>query len=347
VHVAQIRALIRWDGSTEDIVMELGVDGNPSEAAWFLPVPARATLKLGDSKLFDALQEFTKPEVRIEKMYGEGAAAGGAAPAGAAAVTLLERRTLGPFDVSTLAASDANALGTWLQTHGYNLPEGLAPVVEPYVAQGWYYIAVRLRPGQGETLAGTLDPLWVTFPSEQIIYPMRVMHLAELPHTASFLPLFLYVLADHRVEPPLAMLQVDQRYRPAVGDKLAIKPNMVTFAGWVDPAALDATSPLVPVVPRKLFLTKLQLDIYDPAKIDDDFVFSFAGKDTPYREVEIRYEYVSQPPVTQPPVAPQPVVQPPAAQPPVGAAANGRWLLLIIGIAVMGLLVVRYSWKRS
>ena len=113
----------------------------------------------------------------------------------------------------------------------YNQAEGLAPVIQPYVEQGWYYIAVRLRPGQGDTLTGRLDPLWGTFPSEQIIYPMRVMHLAELPHSASFLPLILYVLADHRVEPPLAMLQEDNRYRPAFGDTPGIKPNMVTFAG--------------------------------------------------------------------------------------------------------------------
>ncbi len=124
--MAQIRALIRWDGSTEDTVMELGVDGNPSEAAWFLPVPARATLKLGDPKLFDALQELTKPEVRVEQWpEGMAGAAGGAQ--GGAAVTVLERRALGPFDGSTLAASDAHALGAWLTTNGYNLPEGWRP----------------------------------------------------------------------------------------------------------------------------------------------------------------------------------------------------------------------------
>lgn len=163
MHVAQVRALVRWDGQTEDMIMELSVDGNPSEAAWFLPVPARATLKLADAQLFDALEELTKPEIRVETITEPMPA--GAAPEGAAPpVTLLERRELGPFEVSTLAASDADALSSWLETNGYDLPEGLAPVIQPYVEQGWYYLAVRLRPGQGATLAGKLDPLWVSFP---------------------------------------------------------------------------------------------------------------------------------------------------------------------------------------
>jgi hypothetical protein len=119
---------------------------------------------------------------------------------------------------------------------------------------------------------------------------MRVMRLAELPHTASFLPLFLYVLADHRVEPPLAMVTLDNRYSPEYGNSAEFKANLVHFAGWVDPAALDASSPLVPMVPRPLFLTKFQLDIYHPSRIEDDFVFAFADDDTLFRAVEIRYE---------------------------------------------------------
>ena len=82
------------------------------QAALIMPVPARATVKLADSKLFDTLQELTKPliEKRARPVsIGLGASApeavGGAAP-----VTLLDRQALGPFDVSTLTATDSQAL---------------------------------------------------------------------------------------------------------------------------------------------------------------------------------------------------------------------------------------------
>ncbi len=64
--MAQERVLIRWDGQTEDLVMEMGVEGRSTEAAWIVPVPARATVKLADARLFDELQEFTKPLVEVQ-----------------------------------------------------------------------------------------------------------------------------------------------------------------------------------------------------------------------------------------------------------------------------------------
>jgi hypothetical protein len=337
VHIGQVRALVRWDGRTEDIVMELGLDGNPSEAAWFLPVPARATLKLGDAKLFDALQDLTKPEVRVEQWpEGMAGAAGGAAPeggAGAPPVTLLERRALGPFDVSTLAASDADALGAWLKANGYQLPDDLVAVIQPYIAQGWYYIAVRLRPGQGETLGGRLDPLWVAFPSDQIIYPMRVLRLA-LPHRAphdppSRLPLFLYVLADHRVEAPESVFELANPDAFGPMDEASYRALLVKFAGWVDPAMLAADSPLAPLVAHRRFLTKFQIEINDPARIANDFLFSFAAEDTPYREVEIRYDVV-----------------PAGGNAPSVTTNRGAWLLLG-GIGMVGLLVLVYRLQRD
>ena len=53
--VVQERALIRGDGRTEDIVMELSVEGRSREAAWILPVPWGATVQLGAARLFDVL----------------------------------------------------------------------------------------------------------------------------------------------------------------------------------------------------------------------------------------------------------------------------------------------------
>jgi hypothetical protein len=54
-YVTQEQALLRWDGTTEDIVMTLGVLGSSQEAAVILPVPSRATVKLGDAQIFDQL----------------------------------------------------------------------------------------------------------------------------------------------------------------------------------------------------------------------------------------------------------------------------------------------------
>jgi Uncharacterized protein conserved in bacteria (DUF2330) len=267
--VSQEEALLRWDGTTEDIVMSLGVLGSSKQAAVILPVPARATVKLGNAKLFDQLRELTKPLVRIEKRsVGLELGAGAAAPPGSAApVTLLDRQTLGPFDVSNLAATDASALSTWLKDNGYTIAPKLADALKPYVAEGWFYVAVRLQPGAGDALKGTLDPLWVTFASKQLVYPMRASANAREQETVT-----LYVLAAHRV-------QKSEEFGS----------SHVAFADWVDPTTLSAGSPLVPFVPHKLFLTKFEETVV-PARVNDDFWFTFAPGDTVAHDYVVQYQ---------------------------------------------------------
>ena len=261
--VGEEHVLIRWDGQTEDIVMTLGVLGSSKEAAVIFPVPTRATVKLADAEVFAALQELTKPRVETVLDFFPDFGLTGGAP-GAPRVTVLARQTLGPFDVSTLAATDANALGDWLKANGYNLSPQIASVLEPYVAQNWYYVAVRLSPEANDSqLAGTLDPLWITFAYDQIVYPMRPSALAR-----NSLTVFVYVLADHRVRKPMSFGR-----------------ELVQFADWVDPAALDQDSPLIPFVPKKLFLTKIVEQIDQPKTIHDDYVFEFASADDVYHEV--------------------------------------------------------------
>ncbi|MCC6501119.1 MAG: DUF2330 domain-containing protein [Anaerolineales bacterium] len=266
--VSEELVLIRWDGQTEDIVMTLGVLGSSSEAAVVFPVPARADVKLADAEIFDALQELTKPVVKKRIAFFQMAgSAEGAAPG--SAVTLLERQTLGPFDVSTLAATDADALGNWLAENGYHLAPEVAAALEPYVQMNWYYVAVRLSPGtDSNELTGELDPLWITFDHDQIVYPMRLSALAR-----DSLTVFMYVLADHRVQKPMSFGYED-----------------VQFADWVEPASLESDSPLAPFVTKKWFLTKIVEQIYQPETITDDYVFEFAAADETYRMV--RYESV-------------------------------------------------------
>jgi hypothetical protein len=152
-------------------------------------------------------------------------------------------------------------------------------MLAPYVAQGWVYVAVRLTPATADqVLTGTLDPLWVTFDSDKIIYPMRPTAMAK-----GELPVFLYVLAEHHVEKPVAFAEEDwQRDRP-------IGRATVPYALWVQPAALQQNSPLVPFIQRKLFLTKFNIFLTNPVGIVDDFVFPFAARDETFHEVEVHY----------------------------------------------------------
>lgn len=263
--VTQERALLRWDGKTEDIIMSLGVLGQSKDAAVILPVPSRAELKLGDAKIFDELEELTKPLVEEQRVPERLSLGSGAAPG--SGVTVLERKQLGPFDVSNLAASDTSALGEWLKANGYyaSFSPALARALEPYAAQGWNFIAVRVQPGTPtDTLTGNLDPLWATFASDKLVYPMRASANAQNQQSVT-----LFVFSDHRVEKNKAFGSSD-----------------ITFANWVEPVALTNSPTLKLLITRKWFLTKFE-DRVIPSQVNDDFIFTTAASDTAYRATRI------------------------------------------------------------
>ncbi|WP_369246275.1 DUF2330 domain-containing protein [Streptomyces sp. R41] len=276
-HVTVNRELsaVRWDGRQEQIVMSLTVTGDARKAAWIMPVPHRATVKLGDSKLFDQLGAATAPEHRTRHYFWpdngdwpftDDTESGDAAPrAGASApsVGVVGRERLGPFDVARLTATDSDALGDWLADNGFQLPSRLNEALRPYVDQGWEYVAIRLAPQQANTaLGGTLDPLHLTFASDELIYPMRLSRLARTPQS-----LGLYVLAEHRMEP-----------RSAIGGD---RPR-VTYAG----AVYAKSGPLHELTPdQALFLTAIDQEFPQPSHISGDHELRRTATDATYRQV--------------------------------------------------------------
>lgn len=154
-------SVVRWDGRTEQIVMRFSVGGDAHRAAWIMPVPGRATVELGDSRMFDELGRLTRPEHRSRGYFwprerdwpfdpATGDTAGAPAPGSAAPpVGVVGREQLGDFDVARLTATDPDALRNWLESNGFKLPDRLATEVKPYVDQKWEYVAVRLAPATG------------------------------------------------------------------------------------------------------------------------------------------------------------------------------------------------------
>lgn len=269
--VAQERSLLRWDGAREDIVMSLGVLGASKQAAIILPVPSKADVKLADAKIFDELEEMTKPLERTETewvflpMLGAGAMPPEGVGAGAPPVSVLSRQNIGPFDVANLAATDANALQAWLAANGFEIDPRTTEILAPNIEKGWTFVAIRVRPDQTDAqLGGDLAPLQIAFDSDELLYPMRSTALADNQQTV-----VLYVLADHRVE-----------------KNTSFGPSRVAYANWLEPAQV-ADSTLAPYIDRRYFLTKY-IDSVNPAQVDDDFKFTFAAQDTPYREVKIK-----------------------------------------------------------
>ncbi|MFD3586280.1 DUF2330 domain-containing protein [Streptomyces sp. NPDC058683] len=274
VTVGREESVLRWDGTREQIVMRLTVDGDADRAAWIMPVPHRATVALADPALFDELHTLTAPVHRTRYHFwpqngdwplttgGTTAAGPPGGAANAPGVGVVGRQRLGPFDVAQLTATDAGALDGWLRSNGFPLPPRLDTALRPYVEQRWEYVAVRLAPETaGTALNGALDPLHLAFASDRPVYPMRLSRLAATPQS-----LGLYVLAAHRMEP-----------RAAIGGE---RPRTV-YAGRLSRPAGD----LRELAAGTPYLTAIGQEFPYPSRISDDHVLRRASSDASLQQV--------------------------------------------------------------
>lgn len=271
--VVDERALVAWDGKTQEILMSFNVSGSSDKAAWVMPVPSAAKVSLGETEVFEELGRITAPRVEYRDSWwptftwllpaagpSEGAFGGG--------VDVLGRQRIGPFDVTRLAANDPTALATWLANKGFPHPAGLDANLAPYLADHWEIVAIQLASAQaGASLTGGLQPLRLSFASDKLVYPMRLSRSATTPQSID-----LYVLADHRMDPASV---------PVAGQK-----PLLDFAGNVERA--DVSPALAEFVSDGAFLTRWNDYFHEPELIDGDYVFEAAASDTPFQRVIYR-----------------------------------------------------------
>ncbi|MCQ9133972.1 DUF2330 domain-containing protein [Streptomyces sp. IBSBF 2807] len=272
IRVGREVSVVRWDGAREQIVLSLTVDGNAERAAWIMPVPHRATVRLGDPELFDQLAAATAPVRRTRHHFwpqdGDwplttGDAVGAPPPPRTrpGRVGVVGRERLGPFDVARLTAADPTELDRWLHANGFTAPPGLADSLRPYAQRRWEYVAVRLAPETaGVALRGRLDPLRLDFASDRVVYPMRLSRSAAAPQS-----LGLYVLAAHRMEP---------------ASRIGGERPRVTFAGRLT----ATTGPLRELSTGAPFLTAVAQEFPHPSDITGDHELRRAAADTAFRQ---------------------------------------------------------------
>lgn len=204
-----------------------------------------------------------------------GVGASGPQEAAARAPHVLNQVRLGPLEATTLTGGDLSGLQTWLSDNGYAIRPAVSAALDPYVRDGWAFVAIRLT--STDLIVGGLDPVRMTFRSSRLVYPMRLSVAAQEPQHVT-----IFTLSDHRQQRTDA--------------DAATQTTHVRFAGDMSTAVRD---PLL----RELignhgsYLTKVEVDIYQTSRISSDFTFGNAPNDDPYRQVVTVYDDVALPPL--------------------------------------------------
>lgn len=269
------RAVVVWEGTQETILLRLSTRSEAVSAGLLVPTPTPATVELGDDTVFSDLAAVTAP--RTEKRWhlfgspwllGAGGAdldaeaGGGPANEG---LDVLDTVDLGPLRATTLAAADPQALETWLRRNRFATSPALQESVQPYVDEGWTFVAVQLD-AVGQSLEGDLPPIAMTFATDEAVYPMRMSSVAQDSQYPT-----VYLLAEHRMERSDLVAQGSTR------------PDLA-FAGTV--SADEVTSPaLREWLTRTPYLTATSQWLPQPEQIVSDFTYRQAADDEPFQLV--------------------------------------------------------------
>jgi hypothetical protein len=219
------------------------------------------------ANLFDNLAALSAPRVETRRHWTFGGPLmEGAAPRAAAPPSVVEQVQLGPLEATTLTGGDVSGVQDWLSSHGYKMRPEVVAQLDPYLKQGWAFVAMRLT--STDDLNGPVDPVRLVFTSDRLVYPMRMSAAAKTPQRV-----VVYTLGQHRMQrtdSDAGRQSVSVDYAGSIADRI----NDVELTAL----ARDGGT----------FLTKVSVQINDPGAIASDFEFGQAPNDDPFQQVEYR-----------------------------------------------------------
>jgi MYXO-CTERM domain-containing protein len=192
--------------------------GPADKFSWVVPVDNLPTVDVGSNAVFTALLNATQPRFQLDwkvsgickpvpgvPMSSGSSGSGGssasptfdAAASADAGVTVAFRGDVGPYDAAVIKSDrpdDPTPLLTWLRENKYDVtPEG-ERLIEDYVKQEKYFVAIKLLSQAG---VNEIQPLVMRFLGPGPCVPLKLTSIAAIRD----LKVNLWVLADQRIVP--------------------------------------------------------------------------------------------------------------------------------------------------
>jgi len=175
--------------------IQIQYSGPAEDFGWLLPMPSIPDMTLGTDELFSQLIRTTQPRYRLQAEYeGDcwfdpnsrggfpGSPTSGEsdsdAPGGGGDGPLVLRDSVGPYDFAVLRADSKQPMFDWLDENGFFVPAGTDEVSDPYIREGAYFLALKLRKGEE---AGDIQPVVVRYESDLPMIPIILTSVAADP----------------------------------------------------------------------------------------------------------------------------------------------------------------------
>lgn len=171
------RAVIFHDQGVETLILSIDYEGTAEEFGWIVPTPSQPEVEVSNNDLFDVLADYTYPK-KAERLVEIPFFISSVGDVSKQSITILETKEVGNYESTVLSATNAQDLVGWLEGHGYTYPEGAVEIFDDYINRGWKFTTLKINNqaiAQGGAVGeGHVQPLKLTFQSEEIIYPMLI-----------------------------------------------------------------------------------------------------------------------------------------------------------------------------
>jgi MYXO-CTERM domain-containing protein len=203
---------------TQTVVAHIQIfySGPADKFSWIVPVDAPPTVGVGSDSLFTAVAGVTKPtfyaetvvegtckaEAQVPSAAGAGGSSGsfssdGAADAGGPpGVQVIFSGAVGPYQTAVIHSTDrtSSELVQWLKDNGYYVGADAVSIIDEYVLENKYFVAVRLQNGKD---VQSIQPVVLKFSGADPCVPLRLTAIAAL----NDLRVNLWVLGSSRAVP--------------------------------------------------------------------------------------------------------------------------------------------------
>ncbi|MCB9751503.1 MAG: DUF2330 domain-containing protein [Myxococcales bacterium] len=169
--------LVDFQESSTVLTVSAGFVDASGELAFLLPLASLPDpIVDGDPELFAALDGRMAPRIYISDPDEDSSGGGGIGCAkagaldggggdrgnGAGEVLVLDRGETDTYTYVIVGGDSEMTIVEWLGDNGFALPADFAAAIDSYAADGWYFLAAKVKP---DAASGALAPLELSFPA--------------------------------------------------------------------------------------------------------------------------------------------------------------------------------------
>lgn len=192
--------------ATEDLILKIQVKGEAENFAWIVPFPNEPKVAKEDPKLFKELFQYVearKASQRNKKKKGFKSLGGFGGGGADSKVEVLQRKTVGDFEIAVVKENEQGGLNPWLKKEGFETLDDAEDVLEFYRKKKYCFACIKV---DSKVLAEKKEieshPLRFTFKTggrDGIYFPMKLTSLQKDAFDVN-----LYVFTDSWVNAKLS-----------------------------------------------------------------------------------------------------------------------------------------------